>query len=240
MTVPSARQLLDVWDAGRGLDHTDRALLLLECAGAPDGADLPVGRRDGLLLDLRERLFGARIDALAPCPSCAARLDVAFDVDAIRVAGGARPDQLELRAGGFDLTARLLTTRDLLATRASGDAAAVRAGLLERSLIGVTVDGRPVPAGDLPAAVLDRVAVALGEADPQAEVELDLRCPECGDRWRRHFDIVEFLWAELGQLVQQMLRDVHVLARAYGWDEDAVLRLPPWRRRYYLEMVANG
>ena len=241
MPIPSARQLLDVWEAGRGLDHTDRALLMLRCAGEPDGAGLSIGRRDGLLLDLRERLFGARIDAVESCPACAARLEVVFDIADVCVADpGMAAGWLDLAIDDYRITARPLTSDDLLATRGSGDVAAVRARLLERSLVEATEGGQARPASSLPQAVLEGVAAAIGEADPQAEVELELSCAECGHQWRRHFDIVEYLWSEIEQHGRQMLRDVHLLARAYGWDEDAVLRLSPWRRGCYLEMIADG
>jgi hypothetical protein len=34
-----------------------------------------------------------------------------------------------------------------------------------------------------------------------------------------------------------VLREVHILASAYGWREDDILAMSPARRRIYLEML---
>jgi hypothetical protein len=35
-----------------------------------------------------------------------------------------------------------------------------------------------------------------------------------------------------------LLAEVHVLAGAYGWSEDAILALSPSRRQHYIALVA--
>ena len=51
------------------------------------------------------------------------------------------------------------------------------------------------------------------------------------------FDIVSFFWREIEEFAIRTLREIHALARAYGWAEDQILALSPTRRRCYLEMV---
>jgi len=77
------------------------------------------------------------------------------------------------------------------------------------------------------------------EADPQAEIRLELACADCGHAWAEPFDIVDYLWAEIGDRAKRLTYEVHALASAYGWTEAEVLRLPAERRRRYLEMVAG-
>jgi hypothetical protein len=79
---------------------------------------------------------------------------------------------------------------------------------------------------------------AMAQHDPDADVRITLACPACGDRSQAHFDIVSYLWSELDDWAQRVLADVHVLARAYGWSEDAILALSPSRRQIYLEMAS--
>jgi hypothetical protein len=81
------------------------------------------------------------------------------------------------------------------------------------------------------------VAEAMGRADPQAAAEIALTCPACAHRWTVAFDAGAFLWAEIQAWAQQILRDVHTLAAAYGWNEAEILALPPARRRAYLDLV---
>ena len=98
--------------------------------------------------------------------------------------------------------------------------------------------GGPVAAGDLTEADVAALAAALAEADPGAELLLDLRCPACGERLagapRRRRPSSGPRWRSRPA---GCCGEVHVLARAYGWREADVLALSPRRRRLYLEMV---
>jgi hypothetical protein len=78
----------------------------------------------------------------------------------------------------------------------------------------------------------------MSRADPQADVRLALTCPACRHQWRSIFDIVTFFWIELDVWARRTLRDVHALARAYGWREADILALSPQRRQCYLEMIS--
>ncbi len=77
----------------------------------------------------------------------------------------------------------------------------------------------------------------MEEADPQGNVQLALDCPACGHRWLQAFDILTYLWREIDDWAQRTLREVHLLASAYGWSEQAILALSARRRHMYLEMV---
>ena len=73
--------------------------------------------------------------------------------------------------------------------------------------------------------------------DPQADVQLALSCPACGQQWRATFDVVSFLWDELDAWARRLLREVHTLASAYHWREADILAMSRWRRQYYLDLV---
>jgi hypothetical protein len=51
--------------------------------------------------------------------------------------------------------------------------------------------------------------------------------------------VAAFVWEEIEACAARLLDDVHVLARAYGWSERAILALPEMRRAAYLERVAT-
>ncbi len=80
---------------------------------------------------------------------------------------------------------------------------------------------------------------AIEAADPQANLQFDLECAECGHAWQETFDIVSFFWTELEDLAVRTLQDVHALATAYGWSEDQILALSPTRRALYLSMIGG-
>jgi hypothetical protein len=68
-------------------------------------------------------------------------------------------------------------------------------------------------------------------------VGLHLSCSACGGAWDRPLDIGQFLWDEISAEAHRLAREVHALARAYGWSEAEILGLSPRRRQLYLELV---
>jgi predicted DNA-binding transcriptional regulator AlpA len=79
----------------------------------------------------------------------------------------------------------------------------------------------------------------MAAADPLADIRLGLICPACGHAWQVLFDIVTFFWSEIDAWARRTLREVHALARAYGWREAEILALTARRRQHYLEILAD-
>jgi hypothetical protein len=239
--------LLDVWERGQGEGPTLRALALLAaaCPETPweELCALPLGERDRRLLAVREGTLGRRIESVARCPGCGEPLDVTLDTRELR--GGCEgeiPAEGELcRDGVLILRFRLPNSLDLLAAERCADVEEGRRRLAERCVVAARQDGEPFPAG-MPASLKEddvaALAAALAAADPGAEILLELRCPACEHGWRELLDVATFLWTEIEVQARRLLREVHVLARAYGWREPDVLALTPRRRRLYLEMVS--
>jgi hypothetical protein len=247
MNASLTGRILDMWDAGSTLDHTGRALLLLQLAqsghepGQRHDADLTIGERDRMLLDVREHLFGSHVDAVDLCESCGAQVQVTFELAHIRGdTTSGRPHELSVQTGDYEIEVRLPTSADLFAIRRCESVDIGRELLLARCVIRAQLHEARVDVDDLPESVRREIARAMGEADPLAFVELILACAACGHEWRRQFDIVDYLWSEVSRFGSRTLRDVHLLARHYGWSEDAIVGLSPIRRRRYLELVTNG
>jgi hypothetical protein len=83
------------------------------------------------------------------------------------------------------------------------------------------------------AADLERIDAALEELSPQVADRVDACCPNCGATTQALLDPLGCVSSN-GSAV---LRDVHVIARAYGWDEAAILALPSARRRGYCSLI---
>ncbi len=81
------------------------------------------------------------------------------------------------------------------------------------------------------------VEAAMERADPRSAIELALACPACGAQWSTPFDIASFLGGEISIAAERLARDVHDLARAYGWREADIVAMSPWRRQLYLDLV---
>ena len=245
MRALTASELLDVWDRGLRRPAVLRPLAILEPLYTEASADqlsrLPMGQRDAHLLDIRRHTFGRRLAAVTSCPSCGQRLDLEFDVDDVRAPAPAHPGgsaEIDVEQDGWRVTARLPGTSDLAAAAAGGSPEAARRALLKRCLGSVrTAAGEEASWEDLPEPVLQEIGRQITQADPQADVQLALCCPECGHQWSSPFDIGAFLWEELQHFASQLLHDVHQLAWAYGWSEADILNMSPERRSVYLELT---
>jgi hypothetical protein len=228
----SLAQILFAWEDGQchPIDWALRVLFLAD----PDRsweelADMPMGRRDKHLLELRELLFGPRLDIFAECPRCAERLEFAFDSRQARaLQEDLPPGPYDLEWNGVSLRFRLPTSRDLAAVVNSGPLRA-RQVLLQRCLL----DG-PTELAPEAQAVL---AARMSQFDPLADIQFALQCPACNNAWSLALDVPSYLYKEIASLARRLLREVHLLAKAYGWSEDEILALSPTRRRAYLEMV---
>lgn len=237
-----AARLLSARDQGSTASGPARALALLGAAapGQPTGEllDLPMGEADRRLLALRRRLLGERLHAVADCPGCGSATELALELPAIALPP-VTPGVVEVRHEGWTVTARPPTLADLLAIAAAPDMAAARAGLQARCLLHARHGATHAPTAAVPEAVLEAVATALAEADPQADIELALTCPACGTAAVLPFDIGGFLWREVESWSARLLAEVHELALAYGWTEQAILGLSPQRRQHYLGLLGR-
>jgi len=221
----------------------ERALTFLAAASAESReelANLSIGRRDAELLELYELLFGPALDAFAECPECGERLEYSFTRHDLAVQAEPRPspDGLEATQGEILLRLRLPNSQDLSAVGSTAHFSLARRTLAERCVVEASRGTLAVSVETLSDEVLELVASRLAEADPGADIQIDLICSSCSHRWQVAFDVECFLWAKVNSLVKRLLREVHVLARAYGWTEREVLALSSARRQFYLEMVA--
>jgi hypothetical protein len=238
-----ASLVLDLWERAERASPTDRAVMLA-CAGSDarpaEVADEPLGRRDARLLALHAQLSEHGLEGIAECPACAERVEFSVDPGAL-VAGAAAPAAaVPLEAGGIVMTWRAPTSRDVAAAAAAGEAAGALDVLLQRCVASATGADGPVEPAALPPAARAALAQAMAAADPLAELLLDLVCPACGAAVVAELDAGEFAWAALRDHARRLLREIGVLARAYGWTEQDVLALGARRRAAYLELALEG
>lgn len=241
MHALSAKALLAVWEQGIGLPPFRRALLLLEAA-CPDEepAALSIGRRNARLLDLREALFGSALYCLTACPACGESLELNLDSRDFRdesTRGSPPGEVLSLATHGYAVEFRLPNSLDLVALNQGRAPAPLRTELLERCSLSVRQGEQSISVRDLPAEVMVAVAAKMAEADPESQLELELSCPACQHGWLSAFDITSFFWTEIHQWARRLLREIHILASAYGWAEADILAMTPLRRQIYLELV---
>lgn len=239
MNSLTASELLDLVDRGSGAGQVERGLLLLRHAQPSSDASalagLPVGERDRRLIQLRTGTFGPVAPARTTCPDCGAELETVLHLPTMVAASSPGSGSHTVTHNGRTAVFRLPTSADLRAVPAGLDRAQAKAALLAACV--QSVDGEPAAA--VPVDLAGAVVAAMAAADPLLDVELDLRCGECGCAWAEAFDIVTFFWAEVQARARRLLGDVHGLARAYGWSEAEILALSPQRREQYLALARS-
>jgi hypothetical protein len=244
----SVQELLSVWEQGLAQGPVERALVLLTVACPESDRDtlakMSIGHRDAILLTLREWTFGPRMAGIALCSKCGQKPELEFRISDIRVNFTPEPTdkpepeiEVALTLTDYAVRFRAPNSLDLAAVSAEVGPIEQRQTLFERCLIVASRNSKAIAADQLPPEVVDAVEERLAQADPQADVQLDISCPFCGGRSRVAFDIVAFFWREIETWAQRTLRDVDALASAYGWSENDILSLSPVRRQFYLEMI---
>jgi hypothetical protein len=208
----------------------------VEVDGAAPSAErartLLVGDREFLMLQLRRETLGERIFAVVGCSACGADVDVAFDAADVPVESPAVVETRgEIRYRGRAIAFRLPTGEDQEAVLG------LRLEEAESQLLDRCVDGG---ASGLSRGARDAVVAAMERRAPRIDLELDVVCPECGAAHAVPFDVTAFFLGELGVRGDRLLREIHALALAYHWTEDAILALPRKRRRAYLALVGAG
>ncbi len=241
MHALSNTEMLEIVERGGSQTYPERALLML-AFGYPDHdrdslRRLTLGERDQWLLALRGQTFGAALHGLIDCASCASALTMDLSID--QLLAGSRTSEREFATSiaDYELRFRSPNSEDMLAILHSLPYGESPSLALARRVVKVTRGGNEYSVDDLPPEALDRVSEFMEASDPGAELRLAMQCPDCGSSFSVVFDIVLYLWSEIGAAVRQLLVEVHLLASVYGWSEREILGMSSWRREMYLGMV---
>ena len=197
---------------------------------------ISIGDRDRLVAELQRNCFGDRVSSVAQCESCEGSFEIEFSLSALIERTDVRPSSAAEVAGpddhGFYVAPgggrfRLVTADD------------------ERLLLGVP----PEQAGEmlLSRCLPDRsrgsaaeTTQALVEAiDPVLSLELPASCAECGAAQKVDFDLPRFFLASLFRERPLLIREVHWIAKAYGWSHQEILGLPRTVRRAYAGLLVH-
>jgi hypothetical protein len=244
--------ILRIWEAGQHQGPVDRALSSIAPAfpevSRDELAEMSLGRRNRLLLAVREGLFGPTLRAYAECSACNERLE--FAMDGRRLLGDESREAVEevsVHSGGIRLRLRALSSADLAAAQDYESTESARMMLLTRSLLEAVNEAalaEPESANglrlaDLPAGVVAEMEDKLAEADPNAELVVSLGCPACQNECHMPLDIASFFWTEISAEAKRLIREVGQLARAFGWREQDILGMSSSRRQAYLETISQ-
>jgi hypothetical protein len=243
MKALTATQLLRIWERGVDRHPIERALIILSeeepDASLEELSTLPIGLRDRQLLAVREATFGPRLRALLSCAVCGERLELdlsAADLRRDTVSDEGRAT-VKLQVGELALEVRSPNSADLAAASACADVDSAARLIAQRCIVSAWRADTLIASHAVPDNVFPHVANYLEKVDSDSDVILASSCPTCQAGAEAAFDIASFFWTEIEAEALRLFRDVHRLARGYGWREVDVLSMAPLRRRVYLELL---
>ncbi|MGC0334606.1 hypothetical protein RKD23_007596 [Streptomyces sp. SAI-170] len=230
--VPSAENVVRLWPLTRRRPAGDRVVGLLVALDGPAALRYPLGTRNQRLLAVHQAWVRRPVDGHVLCPSCGTDNEFVLPVRAVAELPTAEADAVaRLQAGGVELTFRLPVLADLTAT-----AGRPPAGSLYALACDTCLDSR---APRLDADDLDRLADAWEALDPAGSLRVDLTCAGCGRELAADADPADFVARDLDLLVDELMREIDVIAGGYGWSEEAILAMPAPRRRRYVELITQ-
>ena len=235
MTVgtPSQLDLVRHWDCSGDRVAVGRLdTLLARCTDkAALSMDTP-GMRNRRHLLLHRQLVGREMEAQAQCPQCATMCEFMLPISAMLDSPAPDSSQvLEIEEAGTTYRFRLPTMEDIGKLDPQ-----MPAGQIGRVLAEACQADKSRP---LPDRVVARLNQLLDEVDPLATPLFDVHCSDCGHNFSAAVELASFVAREFDTLFERLLRDVHGLARAYGWGEAEILAIPPARRARYLAMISQ-
>ncbi len=210
--------------------------LLIEMPGTTVGpgkaSELAVCDCDRLFAALYRQYFGEQIESTVSCQTCNASFELSFALPKLmatlenqlpsRVTG---PDKVGLYTLPDGQRFRLPTVSDQYSIMGLEPQQAV-AVLLQRCL----VEGDP----DQNAEELE---VAMDEVGTVLDLDLDATCPECGASQTVRFNMQTYLLRALTHEQRFLNREVHHIARAYGWGHQEILNLTREERRAFVRLI---
>ena len=240
--VPATATLLDAWEGALAAEPAHRALHVLEAMCDENDRDLgdrSPGELNRLLLQARVLLFGGACDAIADCPCCGAALEATIPLETWTSAAPPSRPVRETTVGDLRVTYRVPTCSDLAGlTHQPIDDAAEQ--LLARCVTSIRAGERDLALSELAAEAVRGIDEVISGTGADALINVKLVCPECGDTVGLQMDPASFLWDELDRWALSVLCEVAELASVFGWSEQTILSMSPWRRRTYLAIAQPG
>ena len=236
------RDLLSVWEAGSRQSTVEKSLWLLTKAfphlSFDQVAGLSIGDRDARLLQIREQLFGKVLKNAAVCPHCQNPVEWETSISDLKlqpIREDPAEKTLDLRFNGQTIHFRLPNTLDVLEVMSLTSPAMQADALIRTCTLQSTLPFERVE--DYPDELKSAILHQMETNDPQADIVMDICCPACAHTWSMLFDIMEYLWKEIDEWARQLLQDVYLLARTFGWSEREILDMSRFRRNLYIEMI---
>jgi hypothetical protein len=187
---------------------------------------------DRLFAAIYLQYFGERIEGTSLCQDCGEPFESSFSLcdlmaslEDSAAANATGPDEEGIYTLPDGRQFRLPTAEDqysVIGFKAEKAATA----LLERCM----VEGDPMESPEI-------IQTAMGDVGPVLDLDLEALCPKCGSLQSVRFDIQTYLLRSLAYEKRFLNHEVHLIAMAYGWGHNEILRLTREDRRAFVGLI---
>ena len=204
--------------------------MLADARGAIAPEDLPELRLDDydrILAALFRSVYGDEAELHVPCRSCGERFEITLPLDA------AFPHLAQQQPQVPNEDCRTLAGGTVLRPLTVADVQGADDEVGPDTMLACAVETR---GSDTDA----DVEAALEALCPLASEEIESRCPHCESLATCLFDLGRFLLASLAREKQTLVRELHVVARSYGWSLSEILSLPRDTRQQIVALITRS
>ncbi len=236
-------------DGGRKMPASTRVShLLANCLTNFDGLDLKrhnpldlvramsIGDREAALLYLRRATLGEQLSCILRCPECDEQMNVDLQIADLLLPpyeDVASSFQSKVGENGANETISFRlpqgSDQEAVIAMAQSDLAQAEQELINRCVIG---NASELGMAHMPA--------LLAQRDPQAEIRLQIVCPENKHQFSALFDAASFFFQEIMNRAEHLYREVHLLAFYYHWSEAEILNMTMTKRQRYLGFLESA
>lgn len=224
--------------------------ILAACLQSPDRTAVgPEQIEDWSLSDRLEKLlhiaFLSRpqpLRAAIRChhPGCGQISEVEFsEAELSALAPAAAQDTVEISFQGQSIRLRRPSAKDQYQWLKRSYATETEAAAAILRTLSYATDNSGLPDQGVSTAVLEKISQAMEMFDPLVAFKTQVACPDCGQTQTEEVDLEGLALKRLHEIQQDLLQVIHQLAGNYHWTEREILRMPAWRRQYYIEKIQS-
>jgi len=210
-----ARWLLEAVVTGLTRDDTPVAV-----------ADLTLSQFDALLAAFYRQHYADTLPSQAKCGGCGEPFEISFRLSALQ----ARLAEEAAAYTGDHAGALTAPSGRVFRLPRVGDLAALNPATPEDWLRGF-LDAGPFDA--------DALQEEIAQAGPVLSQDITAACPDCGHSNAIRFDLAAFVVETLAGEAAFLWREVHLIARQYGWGLAEILSLPRGVRRQLAGLIVT-
>ncbi len=236
------QELLNVWEFGLSHSVLETSLVLLTYIFPENDiskvASFSIGERDARLLYVRELLFGSVLRNTSDCTSCGQKMEWETTTEELKLQSfqeNTEPEKIELEYDNQKIQFRLPNSQDMLSVSTIDSKDKQVDQLIQSCMVNSSIAKKGIQ--KLSEDLKTRIVKRMEEEDPQANIVMNLSCPECENEWNATFDIMQYLWTEINEWAVRFVQDVYLIASNFGWSEKDILEMNRFRRDLYLNMI---